>query len=250
MHADNCFVTLTYNPEHLPEGGNLCPQDLRNWIKRFRKAWPARVRFFAVGEYGDESWRPHYHLSLFGAGPECASFIERTWRHSRSKEPMGFTSVYPFSRVTAQYVAGYTTKKMTSLHDPRLGGRHPEFSRMSNRPGIGRSAVPALSDALQGVPGVSWRSLPMAVQIGRQKMPLGRYLTAALRDEFGLSDEEKAHVKGSWLLEESVRVQELQKEALGSGKLGSISSVLERESAQAILNLEKKFDIWKSRSVL
>ena len=65
-YDDNCFVTLTYSPEHLPKGGTLVRKHLQDFIKRLRTAnLDRKIRVFYCGEYGSELSRPHYHLCLF-----------------------------------------------------------------------------------------------------------------------------------------------------------------------------------------
>lgn len=67
QYEHNAFVTLTYAPEKLPENGSLVPEHVQSWLKRLRaRVAPSKFRFFLVGEYGDESERPHYHAALFG----------------------------------------------------------------------------------------------------------------------------------------------------------------------------------------
>ena len=80
-YTDNVMITLTYDDEHMPRlddgRGILVPKDLQSWLKRFRKAIePQRIRYFGVGEYGDESWRPHYHVIVFNY-PNCAFGLSR-----------------------------------------------------------------------------------------------------------------------------------------------------------------------------
>ena len=66
LHEVNCFLTLTYDDEHLPEGNTLEPSHLTLFIKRLRERFrPNAIRYFACGEYGDRSERPHYHLVVF-----------------------------------------------------------------------------------------------------------------------------------------------------------------------------------------
>ena len=141
-HTSNAFVTLTYNQENLPEDGSLVPRHLQLFFKRLRKNLdPIRVRFFSVGEYGDTSYRPHYHASLFGLGLQHSQVIEKSWPH-------GFVQVAEFNYYTAQYTCGYVVKKMTKPDDTRLNGRYPEFARMSNRPGIGADAMEVIADSV------------------------------------------------------------------------------------------------------
>lgn len=120
-HPRNLFVTLTYNDEHHPKGGSLQPRDSELWLKRFRfQLQPQHVRYYLVGEYGDQTWRPHYHAALFGVGIEVAELVNSTWGK-------GFTQCGPLTLQSAQYIAGYVTKKMNRKEDARLQGRAPEF---------------------------------------------------------------------------------------------------------------------------
>lgn len=146
-HPKNSFITLTYEDAELPLGGTLVPKDFQDFLKRLRKAVsPYPIRYFGCGEYGDQTQRPHYHAALFGLGPEDAETIDKAWGR-------GFSFTGDLTHDSAQYVAGYVTKKMTSHLDPRLGGRHPEFARMSLRPGIGAPAVGDIADTLTTGPG-------------------------------------------------------------------------------------------------
>lgn len=70
LHEQNCFLTLTYAPEHLPENGSLVKRDLTLFFKRLRKTYGEGIRYFACGEYGERFDRPHYHVILFGFIPE------------------------------------------------------------------------------------------------------------------------------------------------------------------------------------
>lgn len=193
MHKENSFVTLTYAPEHLPPGGTLIPDHLSGFMKRLRARFPlARsVRFFGVGEYGGRFGRPHYHLILFGLGQKWAGLIEDCWRFGRRQ-------VLPLSRELAQYICGYTLKKMTKKEDKRLRGLAPEFVRMSRRPGIGALAVGPVADALGRKAGGFLLSvegdIPYALQHGRQLLPLDRYMRDEIRKELGLA---KVDFKGT-----------------------------------------------------
>ena len=69
-HGDAAFVTLTYNDENLPKYGTLVPEHAKDWQKRIRYYAKERInadlRFFTVGEYGEQTQRPHYHAIVFG----------------------------------------------------------------------------------------------------------------------------------------------------------------------------------------
>lgn len=194
QHGDCTFVTLTYDDEHLPPDGSLQPADLQGFLKRLRRSMePRRLRFYAVGEYGDTTKRPHYHAALFGV-PNCSYGVTRTSRlRAYCCEPCsdvarswsrGHTMLGDLSLSSAGYIAGYVTKKMTKADDPRLGGRHPEFARMSLKPGIGMSAMHEVASQLLRL---SYDSIdvPVGLRHGPSVLPLGRYLRSALRELIG-----------------------------------------------------------------
>lgn len=205
MHEDNSFLTLTYNQEHLPADGNLDPAHLRDFLKRFRFAlWPQRVRYFAVGEYGEESWRPHYHLSLFGFG--VGQTLESTEAAARAVgTAWGKGNIYlaEFNELTAAYVAGYVVKKLTASGDWRLDGRRPEFARMSTRPGLGASAMEKVAASLEGR---RLNDAPMYLNMGRGRLVLGRYLRRILRGKMGFSEQKLEELKQQWVHEKETEV--------------------------------------------
>jgi len=67
LYDNNCFITLTYNPENLPPDCGLIKSDFQKFMKRLRKSYPSnKIRYYQCGEYGDKNNRPHYHALLFG----------------------------------------------------------------------------------------------------------------------------------------------------------------------------------------
>lgn len=173
------FVTLTYNPEHLPDGGTLVPADLVAWRKYLRKL-VGSFRYFAVGEYGDLSERPHYHAILFDLPPAFEGRITQAWAGR------GFVSVGHAEKASISYCAHYVTKKMTSPADQRLNGRYPEFTSMSQRPPLGWTLVPRIVRALmteQGAHVLAEKGPPRAFKQNGQEWPLGRYLYSKLCTE-------------------------------------------------------------------
>lgn len=166
-------------------------------MKKLRKAYGKPLRYFAVGEYGEENFRPHYHLALFGFSSdgvgrirnhgisyESDPLIDRVWE-------LGKTDVRPLVVETAAYVAGYVTKKLDKP-SPWLEGRLPEFARMSRRPGIGAPAMASIADALQSVEG--WDAIdrtgdvPKILLHGGKSWPLGPFLTKLLRKEMNFEN--------------------------------------------------------------
>lgn len=152
---------------------------------------PRLIRYFAVGEYGDRTARPHYHLAVFGLprcglgltinagndGPQCCALcrdVFRIWGHGRVQ----LGNLEPAS---AAYLAGYVTKKMTRPGDPRLDGRYPEFTRMSLKPAIGSNAIKCVALALTESQRDTDDDVPAALRVGGFIRPFGRTLRNRLR---------------------------------------------------------------------
>lgn len=195
-HAENAFVTLTYSPENTPEDESLRPADLRNYFKRLRKKLePVRFRYFAVGEYGKGGGHPHYHIALFGT-PTCR---RNTTRLSRSGKPccdicslhantwgMGHVFLGTLNEQSAAYTVGYVIKKLYRKGEEENASRHPEFARMSNRPGIGAAAMDEVaSTILNHNLETSMIDVPVALRHGKKILPLGKYLRRRLRTRLG-----------------------------------------------------------------
>lgn len=178
-HADNAFVTLTYEKERR----SLVPSDLTNWLKRLRRAHPGKLRYFACGEYGSLFQRPHYHAAVFGLSRLQEKLVADTWG-------LGFVNVGELNAASAAYIAGYVTKKMEFAGAGDLEGREPEFQRMSLRPhGIGGAFIPGLGAQLTNEVGSVALSrladVPREVRIGGKLYPMGRYLQGKLREAVG-----------------------------------------------------------------
>lgn len=172
-----------------------------------------------MGEYGDRTWRPHYHVALFNF-PACRR--GRTIREGFSSRPMwhrccdacqmvgnawgeGDVDLGRLEADSAQYVAGYVTKKLTKVDDERLAGRYPEFARMSLRPGIGAAYLERVEEAIRRYGNLDERlvDVPETLRHGKKMMPLGRYLRRKLRVRLGR--EEKCPDEVLAALQEEVR---------------------------------------------
>ena len=158
-HDESYFITLTYDEEHVPvaldKSGEpvytLQPKDLQDFIKRLRSDQEYhkdnRIRFYAVGEYGSTTHRPHYHIIVFGLKIDDLELIGKnrhgTLLHDSKKIReiwgLGLTEVDQMSWESAAYCARYTVKKLgkkeTSFYEDH--NLVPEFSRMSLKPAIG-----------------------------------------------------------------------------------------------------------------
>ena len=144
MHEQNCFITLTYSDEFLPENGSLQLKHFQDFMKRLRFHVGGGIRFFHCGEYGEENGRPHHHAIIFnhdfadkkvwktnnGVVLYRSKILEELW-------PYGFATVGCVSFESAAYVARYITKKVNGdMADSHYLGREPEYITMSRRPGV------------------------------------------------------------------------------------------------------------------
>lgn len=187
-HERSCFVTFTYEKE--PSNGSVCKDHLSSTFHRLRAAarrQDRHLRFFGVGEYGDRTFRPHYHAAVFGLGVPDAQLIDDAWHGLSDADGSvpGFTHCGVLTPDSASYVGGYVTKKLTSKDDPRLGGRSPEFAVMSRRPGIGSLGLGSLIEAFNTSAGALYFArhgdVPSSIQIGGKSLPLGGHLRRQLR---------------------------------------------------------------------
>lgn len=153
-HEDACFVTLTYDDEHLPQYSELRPDHWQKFVKRLRKyVSPKKLRYFHCGEYGETTQRPHYHALLFGWEPTdkvrhtgtgattlyTSDTLARIWGY-------GFVTVGNVTAQSAGYVARYTLKKLSGeryfaplidFSTGEINELQNVYATMSKRPGIG-----------------------------------------------------------------------------------------------------------------
>lgn len=131
------FLTLTY-ADPSKEMGSLCKSDLQKFFKRLRKRNAEKVsqqvRYYAVGEYGSQTERPHYHAIIFNLHPEVINHLPGAW--SIDNKLIGNIHV---GDVTPESIS-YTTKYVINKNN-KYPGRDPPFAVMSRRPGIGVSYV-------------------------------------------------------------------------------------------------------------
>lgn len=148
-------LTLTYRTADLPLDGGLRPDDLKGALKRLRSLIEyhhgIRVRFFAVGEYGEfgPGHHPHFHVILFGF--DFSDRVRLPGRFTKRGTPLyyspmlekawgkGFVYVDPeFSWEAASYVSQYVMKKINGERsEEHYKGLEREFIRASTKPGIG-----------------------------------------------------------------------------------------------------------------
>lgn len=249
VHEHNSFVTLTYSNDHLPAGGHLVPKDLQRWFYKLRKALrPTRVRYYAVGEYGSTTRRPHYHISLFGVGyfqnygvqnRSLAEIVNQSWG-------LGLTHVAPeFNEQTAGYVSRYMVKHLENRKDEWYDNHFPEFARMSRRPGLGYAAMTIVASTLLST-AHGWESgdVPKQLKIGRRSIPLDRYLLNALRLAVGFEDDYIKELKEELGMERALELLAVFK----NNDDFTFSETHKKMAAQRAEQVEARYQIWNSHS--
>lgn len=156
MHENNCFITLTYDNDHLPNPPTLILDHFQKFMKRLRFHTNKKIRFYHCGEYGDKNRRPHYHAIIFGHDFDdkklwqtrkeiklyTSEILEGLWQK-------GFATVGDATFDSAAYCARYIMKKQTGKGSEKhyehicpttgeITQLKPEYTTMSRRPGIGK----------------------------------------------------------------------------------------------------------------
>ena len=145
QHSETAlWITLTYTDETVPKLTDGTPtlhkKDVQKFLKRLRKSRPgATVRYFAVGEYGSTTQRPHYHLCLFGTGGFQLS--EEECSHIWGQ---GFIQYSLLNLGRMAYTAKYAVKGLTHENNEKLYGREPEFAQWSRIPPLGYQLCPGI----------------------------------------------------------------------------------------------------------
>ena len=168
------FITLTYDDDHVPgtiiktgeimrkvqytwKPGEKRPtsvqillyEDIQKFLKRLRKAYRGKLRYFVAGEYGEQTARPHYHMILYGWKPTDLENLYKihhngyyTSKWLANLWGMGQIQIAQAVPETYRYVAGYVTKKMYEIDGKKANmyyelGQTKPFACMSLKPGLG-----------------------------------------------------------------------------------------------------------------
>lgn len=168
------FITLTYDDDHVPgmivktgeilrkvqytwKPGEKRPssvqillyEDIQKFLKRLRKAYRGKLRYFVAGEYGEQTARPHYHMILYGWRPTDLENLYKIHHNGYYNSKwladlwgMGQIQIAQAVPETYRYVAGYVTKKMYEIDGKKANvyyelGQTKPFACMSLRPGLG-----------------------------------------------------------------------------------------------------------------
>lgn len=147
-YSDTIFMRLSYDDVHLPKSDKgyptLVKSHLSDFMKRLRY-YVGKCRFYACGEYGEQTHRPHYHVILYGVSPDNPVFSAK---YTYKGVTTATCKAWPYGEVTladvtiksCHYVAKYMQKRKTGALAKQYFDKYgelPEFGLMSRRPGLG-----------------------------------------------------------------------------------------------------------------
>ena len=157
LYSDSAFfITLTYDEINVPttkEGyKTLHKKHIQDYIKRLRNDHikyvqkhfkvskkdvykvSKKVRYYAVGEYGTKTRRPHYHMLLFNYDIANLAPLTNQWKNTDTNQQFGHVDIGTVSGASINYVTKYMFKDHYSK-DKRV----KPFSLMSKKPIIGQA---------------------------------------------------------------------------------------------------------------
>lgn len=234
------FLTLTYDEDHIPKSKEghqtLEVKDLQLWMKRLRKsnlkkAWKyfpkvktqaellkmiPKIRYYNIGEYGSETWRPHYHSIMFNLNQDTIKNIDKTWKN-------GNIHVGEVSPQSILYVTKYVVTKNWTMYTE---DQQKPFSTMSRKPGLGEQYTQIASDYHQQ----NLKSTCINSQGKQQKLP-----KFYMNKMFSKADKENISQKNNSLysISQEKEFQRLKKMGLNPFKY-------QQEQQQILINkLEK-----------
>lgn len=128
------FVTLTYDTNSVPISQNgfmtLQKKDFQDYMKRLRKLTTNVIKYYAVGEYGTNNKRPHYHAIIFNV-PDTEMHAQ-AWSVYASQ--LGSVHIGKVTNDSMAYCMKYIDKPAAAKLHSR-DDRVPEFSLMSKKLG-------------------------------------------------------------------------------------------------------------------
>lgn len=138
----------------LPSNQTLVSDHLTLFMKRLRRNQEyhygkQNIRFFGCGEYGGKTFRPHYHLIVYGLqlSPRTSSDWQKPMKGYSVWQSKYLEDIWKYGHVivghctyeTCGYVARYMLKKQKGNDGDfyKKNNIEPPFSRMSLKPGLG-----------------------------------------------------------------------------------------------------------------
>lgn len=212
-HEQSYFLTLTYDDNNLPtvesydkdglviQTGNLVKSDFQKFMKKLRKHYEEKysnkIRYFACGEYGESTQRPHFHVIMFGLKLDDLKLYKRNnlgqnlytseWLSNIWKN--GYVVIGEVTEQSISYTCRYVLKKASGIDKSYYQDLNlePEFTLMSRKPGIARRYYDDNKDKI-----FSQDSIYVGTKNGSKKIRPSRYYEKLYENDFPtLSAERK-----------------------------------------------------------
>lgn len=170
------FITLTYDTKHVPITNKgfmtLFKKDYQDFMRRIRGYQKGtKIKYYACGEYGSATMRPHYHAIIFNV--QDVEYIRKAWTK-------GITDIGTVTDASIAYTCKYIDKPhVIPVH--RNDDRIKEFSLMSQ--GLGKSYI-------EDSDNVKWHKDDLrrnyVVKKGGIKVAMPRYYRKKIFDDYEL----------------------------------------------------------------
>lgn len=167
------FVTLTIESD----APKLQRSDLQKFFKRLRKNCPGLpFSYLAIGDYGEQTFRPHYHALMIGFPPEAKHLIKQNWK-------LGLTDVQAVVSGNINYVVRYMSAQTKAVKEQfRDHGLEEPFSLCSR--GLGHTLFDTIEDGYYSFKGKRYKVPPYhqaKFNVHPQPADLSRFIEPARR---------------------------------------------------------------------
>lgn len=167
------FVTMTYDDEHYPKTGT-CKRDVQLFLKRLRKALGNRsFRYYIVSEYGDHTYRGHYHGLFFFQNNFSGSINDTLYDQFVNCWGNGFMKFGEIEEGSIVYCTKYCLKE-----SPTPPQYLKPFRLVSRCPGIGDYYVQKYADYHHDTLNMKFVSLPGS------SAPMPRFFKSKIYQKF------------------------------------------------------------------
>jgi len=194
-HVQQFLKKLRYDHDNDPEYGILENYYFQTDIRR------EKIKYYAVGEYGTEKKRPHYHLVMYNTSKKA---IIDNWEYGEVDIQI------PRSSQAIGYVIKYLSKRIYNITPKNVT---PEFSLMSK--GIGLGYIEKMK---------SWHKKNLDVLYTsnekQTKIPMSRFYREKLFTEQERSDQIPI-IKNNIETNEKDRIKQLGSEEAYTSKIES-----------------------------
>lgn len=150
-YEDKIMLNLSYDDDHIhppkmyPFSGNLYYKDVSNFWKSLR-SYGLDIKYLVAGEYGENTFRPHYHCLVYGLNVDSDIFYQKTWNEKKKAYickckfwPHGDVVVGPVRQGGSFYVTKYATKEDTQVNlrkEMKKKGQNKPFIHVSQGLGL------------------------------------------------------------------------------------------------------------------